>query len=85
MTYEELLEFMGYSESKRHPIEILGFEFTTQGMKYFRNNKPNVSQILSSVIIKTVNQSGTFPAEISASLRKNGSYIFTDQNGDVIY
>ena len=85
MTYEESLEFMGYSESKRHPVEILGFEFTTQGMKLFRSNKPDVSKTLSPVIIQTVKQHGTYPAKISASLRKNGSYIFTDQNGDIIY
>jgi hypothetical protein len=85
MTYEDSLEFMGYSESSRHPIEILGFEYSTQGMKYFQSNKPDIIQILGSVIIQTVNNFGTYPSEISAQLRKSGSYIFTDENGDIIY
>ena len=85
MTYEDSLEFLGYSESKRHPIEILGFEYTTQGMKYFRSNKPDVIQILSSVITQTINEYGTYPADIPESLRKNGAYIFTTQNDEVIY
>lgn len=59
MTYEDSLDFLGYSESKRHPIEILGFEYTTQGMNDFRSNKPDVIQVLSSVITQTINESHT--------------------------
>jgi len=85
MTYQDALEFMGYRERTRHPIEILGYEYTTQGMNEFRSDKPDVESELVSIIKRTFEEHTTFPAEISENLMKNGTYLFLDSKHNVIF
>ena len=59
--YEDVLEILGYTASKRRVLEIIGYEFSPAGMEQYRQERPNIVPILIDTIKKDIENVGIFP------------------------
>jgi hypothetical protein len=63
LSYQDALELLRYENSGRHPLEILGYEYSTRGSNRFREDRPNVVSQIERLIRESLEEAGVFPRE----------------------
>lgn len=71
LTEIDVLELLGYIHQHRSWLEIVGYESSTQGLKTFYTDRPNLEPHIISIILTALDEVGQFP-RVS---RKRGVYI----------
>jgi hypothetical protein len=75
LTYQDVLELLRYAASNRHPLEILGYNCSTRGARQFRNDRPDFLPQVCQLIRSSLEETGTFPRELSDAVRRDGTYL----------
>jgi len=75
LSYQDVLELLRYAASDRHPLEILGYDCSTGGARQFRRDRPDYVPQVSKLIQSSLEESGSFPRELSDQLLKDGTYL----------
>lgn len=84
--YEDVLELLGYRETKRRVLEILGYPYSPDGQSAWRGNRPDVAALLVPAIVNDLETVGTFPARLGAmekaGIRHGGIGEFVEKVGN---
>jgi len=75
LTYQDVLELFRYVASDRHTLEILGHDCSTRGARQFRQDRPDYVPQVCRLIQTSLEESGSFPRELSDELLKDGIYL----------
>jgi hypothetical protein len=75
LTTQEVLELLGYTSVRRHPLEIFGYGVSTRGASRFRQERPDYVPQLVQVIHDSLERSGTFPPRPSDEVLRDGTYL----------
>lgn len=62
LSEQDVLELLGYADTSRRPLEILGFEYSTAGMHRFRRERPCFLPQVLNQIVACLDQFGRFPS-----------------------
>ena len=71
----DLLEWLGYSTPRRHPLKILGYDDSTRGARRFREERPNVLPEACRLIEMALAEAGLFPREPGPGVLEDGVYL----------
>ncbi len=84
--YEDVLELLGYRETKRRVLEILGYPYSPDGQDAWRAKRPDVAALLVPAIVHDLGTVGTFPASLGAMekarIRDGGIGEFVEKVGN---
>jgi len=81
LSNQDALELLGYTATQRHPLEILGFEYSTRRAKEFRQERPNLAPRLRQLIEDSLEETGLFPREPSEDVLQEGIYLERRSDG----
>ena len=80
LTYNDVLELLGYTEPERHALEILGYEHSTRGRQQFDAERPDIQPSLTDAICDDLKRSGVFPRRFGFRRPEYGAFI--ERRGD---
>jgi hypothetical protein len=70
-----MLELLGYVARDRHPLEILGYELSTQGLRRFRRERPDVFPQVCRLIERSLDEARFFPRHPTEEILNEGIYL----------
>jgi hypothetical protein len=82
--YRDVLELLGYVAGDRHPLEILGYGYSTRGVQRFRAERPNFLPQVCQLIEASLAEAGSFPREPGEDVLKEGTYLERRPDGVVV-
>jgi hypothetical protein len=85
LSYQDALELLGYASTGRHPLEILGYEYSTRGMRQFRQERPDVASQLVPLIQASLEEAGMFPREPGEEVLRDGAYLERRSDGVILF
>jgi len=80
LSYDDALVLLGYQEGAKAPLELLGHEYSAEGMARFLSERPDVETPLISFVVGDVERAGCFPASYSSVKPEAYSVYITDKN-----
>lgn len=83
LSTNDVLELMRYQPAHRHPLEILGYEYSTRGRKLFRQECPDYFPQIVALIDASLAERGTFPPEPNEDVLREGTYLERKADGQV--
>ncbi|MBE2179470.1 MAG: hypothetical protein IAE97_03280 [Chthoniobacterales bacterium] len=63
LSENDILSLVGARPDDRHPLEIIGYDFTSEGVRRFREEKPNFLPQMKKHIQESLLASGIFPQD----------------------
>lgn len=75
LSEQDLLELLGYTATDRHPLEILGYEYSTRGAGQFRRERPDLLSQACRLIEASLEEAGSFPRDPGAEVLAAGIYL----------
>jgi hypothetical protein len=81
LTYQDVLELLGYAASDRRLLEILGYACSTRGVRQFRQERPDFIPQLCQIIQASLEETGQFPRQPSQEVLNEGTYLEKDRDG----
>src|SRR5437868_2319481 len=75
LSYKNILEILGYCPTKRHALEILGYEFSDRGRDQFKRERIDIEPALMAAISKDVSEWGVFPRHYAVRRPEVGIYL----------
>ncbi|MEO5917835.1 MAG: hypothetical protein ABIS50_26620 [Luteolibacter sp.] len=75
LTANEIEELLGVRPTSEHPLDILGFGFTTEGAVRFRAEHPDFLPQVKAHIRQQLGVSGHFPERIDAEDSEHRTFI----------
>lgn len=61
LSYEEIESLLGYRATTLHPLEILGYDYTTEGTRKFRTERCDFLPQIVSYVQRVLVKEGIFP------------------------
>jgi hypothetical protein len=83
LTYQDVLELLLYEESTRRPLEILGYEYSSRGIREFRRERPDYLPQIHALIRQSVDEAGNFPRALNSSTLEDGTYLERRSDGNI--
>jgi hypothetical protein len=75
LTEHDLLELLGYAATGRHPLEVLGYGYSTRGAQELRRERPDLVPQACRLIRASLEEAGTFPRQPGEEVVKEGLYL----------
>jgi hypothetical protein len=82
LSSDDMLVLLGYKESCRHVLEILGFEYSSKGRQLYSQKSPSIGLQLIECILGNLKINGFFPSEYEDS--HPDSYCAFIENGNCL-
>jgi hypothetical protein len=83
LSYQDLLEWLGYATTDRHPLEILGYEYSTRGARQFRGERPDFLPQVCRIIEASLEEAGAFPRAPGPGVLEDGAYLERRPGGTI--
>jgi hypothetical protein len=83
LSERDLVELLGYRAADRHPLEILGYDCSTRGVRRFRAERPDFLPQVCRIIEASLEETGSFPRDRSPELMQSGTYLENRADGSV--
>jgi len=80
LTYNDALELLGYKKAGRHGLEILGYEYSTQGRHRFETERPDIEPFLTDAVCRDLEHGGVFPRQYR--FRRPECGVFVERRSD---
>jgi hypothetical protein len=81
--YQDLLELLGYVDTRRRALEILGFEYSARGNQKFQEEHAYLVPRIRDLIGQSLDEAGSFPRELTPELLSEGTYLNLRPDGAV--
>jgi hypothetical protein len=75
LRYQDVLELLGCAKSDRHPLEILGYDYSTRGARRFRAEQPDFVPQVCQLIQMSLDETGSFPRKPGEEILRGGTYL----------
>lgn len=62
LSSDDMLDLLGYKESGRHVLEILGYEYSSKGRQLYSEESPSIGPHLMKYILDNIGVNGFFPS-----------------------
>jgi len=83
LTYLDLIELLRIVPTKRHPLEILGYEYSTRGARQFRQDRPDFLPQAYRLIEQSLQETGSFPRNPHPGVDWVGSMLESRPDGRI--
>ena len=80
LSYDDALVMLGYTHIDEHPLEFLGYEYSTRGREQFGEERPDIEPVLRDAIYHDIQHGGVFPSQYRVRPPQCG--VFIEQRGD---
>jgi hypothetical protein len=85
LTYRDLIELLRIVPTKRHPLEILGYEYSTRGALQFRQDCPDFLPQAYRLIEQSLAETGSFPRNPQPGVDWDGSMLLSGPDGRITF
>ena len=80
LSTEDIECLLGVRTSDQHPLDILGYGCTSEGVRRFREERPNFSPQIVDHVRKELLAAGTFPPGIDTNEADRRTFIRRDKD-----
>jgi hypothetical protein len=85
LTYQDLLELLRIVPTKRHPLEIMGYEYSTRRTRQFRRDRPDFFPQAYRLVEQSLEETGSFPRNPHPGVDWAGSMLQSRPDGRITF